>query len=254
MRSFALAAIAAVFAVAPALSPASAAEAPPVPQQSWSFSGVFGTYDRAAAQRGFQVYKEVCASCHGMYHLAYRNLMELGLSEAQVRAIASDYMVMDGPDDHGEMFQRPALPSDGFVRPFANEQAGRAANNGAYPPDLSVMNKAREGGADYVYALMLGYESPPLGMELAPGMYYNRYFPGHQIAMGPPLFEDMVEYADGTPASVAQMARDVTTFMAWSAEPEMERRKQTGVSVILFLIVLSGMLFAVKRKVWSDVH
>jgi ubiquinol-cytochrome c reductase cytochrome c1 subunit len=254
MRSFALAAVAALFAATAILPALAAEEAPPPPPQDWSFSGPFGTYDRSSAQRGFQVYKEVCSSCHGMYHLAYRNLMELGLSEPQVRALAADYMVTDGPGDDGEMFQRPALPSDPFVRPFPNEQAARASNGGAYPPDLSVMNKARGGGADYVYALLTGYEPAPGGMELAPGMYYNRYFPGHQIAMAPPVMEGGVEYADGTPNSVAQMARDVTTFMAWAAEPEMERRKQTGVSVILFLIVLSGMLFAVKRKVWSDVH
>jgi len=231
-----------------------AAEAPPAPTRQWSFSGLFGTFDRAAAQRGFQVFKEVCASCHGAYHLYYRDLAALGFNEEEVKAIAAGVTVMDGPNDQGEMFERPGRPSDKFVRPFANEQAARAINNGAYPPDLSLIVKARHGGADYLAGLLTGYADPPQGMTMGEGMYYNKYFPGHQIAMVPPLNADMVTYADGTPATPDQMASDVTTFLAWAAEPEMEERKRTGIKVILFLLVLTGLLYAVKRKVWARIH
>lgn len=237
------------------LQPARAAgEAEPLPPVEFSFDGLFGTFDRASAQRGFQIYKDVCSACHAMRQLSYRNLLELGLSEPQVRAIAASYTVMDGPDDNGEMFERPARLSDRFRQPFPNEQAARAANNGAYPPDLSVITKAREGGARYMYALLTGYADPPEGVTLMDGMYYNRYFPGHQIAMAPPLNEGQVEFADGTEATVEQMARDVTTFFAWASEPELETRRQLGVQVILFLVVLGGLTYAVKRKIWSNVH
>ncbi|WP_135467680.1 cytochrome c1 [Crenalkalicoccus roseus] len=226
----------------------------PLPDVRFSFDGIFGTYDRAAAQRGFQVYKETCAACHAMRQLSYRNLREIGLSEAEVRAIAATVMVMDGPNDEGQMFERPARPSDRFRSPFPNEQAARAANNGAYPPDLSVITKAREGGARYIYALLTGYTDPPEGVELMEGMYYNAYFPGHQIAMAPPLNEGQIEFHDGTQATVEQMARDLTTFLAWAAEPELEQRKRMGVRVLIFLTILGGLTYAVKRRVWSDLH
>jgi ubiquinol-cytochrome c reductase cytochrome c1 subunit len=232
-----------------------AGEAVHIPDTRFSFEGLFGSFDRAAAQRGFQVYQEVCAACHGMRQLSYRNLRELDLSDAEVRAIAATVQVADGPNDEGAMFERPGRPSDKFRTPFANENAARAANNGALPPDLSVITKAREGGADYIHALLTGYEDPPAGVELMEGMHYNKYFPGHQIAMAPPLAaEGQVEFHDGTRATVEQMAHDVSTFLAWAAEPEMEARKAMGVRMILFLTILGGLVYAVKRKVWTDAH
>jgi ubiquinol-cytochrome c reductase cytochrome c1 subunit len=254
----------AALAVAAALSVATAraAEDPVPPHRHWSFAGMFGTYDRAALQRGFQVYKEVCSACHAMRYLSYRDLGPpgiggsggLGFNAEEVKAIAAAVEVADGPNDEGEMFKRPGRPSDRFVAPFANDNAARAANNGALPPDLSLMTKAREHGADYLHALLTGYKDPPAGFKLPEGMNYNTYFPGQQIAMAPPLADGAVTFADNTKASVDQMAHDVTTFLAWAAEPEMEARKQMGIKVILFLIVLSGLLYAVKRKVWKGVH
>lgn len=237
------------------LSPAYAAEeAPAPPAQDWSFNGIFGTFDRASAQRGLQVYLDICATCHAMEYLAYRNLEGLGYSEDEVEAIAQRYIVEDGPDDQGDMFERAGLPQDHFVSPFANEQAARAANNNAYPPDLTLIVDARAGGADYIYALLTGYHEAPDDMELGPGLTYNEYFPGHQIAMPNMLFDGSVEYTDGTEATVSQMARDVSEFLAWASEPNMENRKETGIGVILFLLVFAGLLYAVKRKLWADVH
>jgi len=235
-------------------APARAAGDATPPGQHWSFQGMFGTFDRAALQRGYQVYKEVCAGCHSMQYLHFRDLNALGFNADEVKALAAGYEVTDGPNDQGEMFKRPGQPSDRFVSPFPNEKAARAANGGAFPPDLTLMTKAREHGADYVYALLTGYKDPPAGVTLQQGMNYNVYFPGSQIAMPPPLNDGGVVYADGTKADVAQMARDVTTFMSWAAEPEMEARKQMGIKAILFLIVLTGLLYAVKRKVWKGVH
>ncbi len=234
-------------------APATAAEAP-APSIEWSFDGLFGTFDRGALRRGFQVYSEVCASCHSLELLSYRNLRAIGFSEDQVKAIAAEVEVTDGPNDEGEMFERPGRPSDRFVSPFANPQAARAANGGALPPDLSLMTKARKSGADYLHALLTGYADPPSDKEMADGMSYNPYFPGNQIAMAPPLGEDAVEYADKTKATTGQMANDVTTFLAWAAEPEMEERKRMGVKVVLFLIVLTGLFYAIKRRVWADQH
>ena len=231
-----------------------AGESIPVPDTRFSFDGIFGTFDRASAQRGFQVYQEVCAACHGLRLVSYRNLRALGLSEQEVAAIAATVQIQDGPNDEGQMFERPGRPSDRFRSPHANPQAARAANNGSLPPDLSVMVKARPGGADYLYALLVGYTDPPAGVTVMDGMHYNRYFPGHQIAMGNPLSEDRVEYRDGTRATVEQMARDVTTFLAWAAEPELEQRRAMGVRILLFLAVLGGLVYAVKRKIWANVH
>jgi ubiquinol-cytochrome c reductase cytochrome c1 subunit len=245
-----------VLGVAAALhaAPARAAgEAIALPGTRFSFDGLFGTFDRSSLQRGFQVYKEVCSACHAMRQLSYRNLLEIGLTEEEARALAAQFQVTDGPNDQGEMFERPARLSDRFRRPFANEQAARAANNGAYPPDLSVMVKARANGADYVHALLTGYEDPPPGFSMMDGMNYNRYFPGHQIAMPNVLNPGQLEFADKTEATVDQMARDVTAFLAWAAEPELEQRRQMGVRIILFLIVLGGLTYAVKRKIWADV-
>jgi ubiquinol-cytochrome c reductase cytochrome c1 subunit len=245
----------AAVALALATGAASAAEGPKLVAQDWSFDGIFGTYDRAALRRGLQVHQEVCASCHGLKLVAYRNLGAVGFSADEIKAIAGEFEVTDGPNDDGDMFTRPARPADRFASPFENVQAARASNNGALPPDLSLITKARKGGGDYIYALLSGYaEEPPADFELADGMYYNKVFPGHQIAMNPPLGDDAVEYTDGTKATTAQMAKDVTTFLVWAAEPEMEERKRLGIKVMLFLIVLTGLLYALKRKIWSDLH
>jgi ubiquinol-cytochrome c reductase cytochrome c1 subunit len=238
------------------LETARAEESQELLTQHWSFDGLFGTFDRAAAQRGFQVYKEVCSTCHAMSLLSYRNLTALGFTEDEVKAIAAEYKVQDGPNDQGEMFERPARPSDHFVKPFPNEKAARANNNGAYPPDLSLIAKARKGGPDYVYSILNGYGDAPPGVTIADGMNYNKYFTAglHQIAMPQPLQPNQLTYADGTPASLPQEAHDVVTFLEWASEPELEARKRIGLETILFLIVLTGMLYAVKRKVWAAVH
>lgn len=221
---------------------------------AWKHGGIFGTYDRAAAQRGLQVYREVCAGCHGLGLVAFRTLSDLGFSEEEIKAIAAESEYVDGPDGEGEMFDRPGKPSDKFPAPFPNEQAARASNGGAYPPDLSLMSKARPNGDNYMYSLLTGYVDAPADFDLAEGMNYNAYFAGHQIAMPPPLSEDAVEYSDGTPATVDQMAKDVTVFLAWAAEPKLEQRKSVGLRVILFLLILAAVFYAVKRKVWSDLH
>jgi len=254
MRKLIVPALAAALLAVAGAGPAAAAEAVKPPSQSWSFGGMFGTFDRAALQRGFQVYKEVCAACHSMNLMAYRNLRVLGFSEDEVKAIAAEAEVTDGPNDEGNMFQRPARPSDRFKAPFPNEKAARFANNGAHPPDLSLITKARPNGANYVNALLTGYEPAPPSVKLMEGMAYNKYFPGGQIAMGQPLNADGVAYGDGTPATVAQMSKDVVTFLAWAAEPEMEARKQMGVKVLLFLIVLGIVTYAAKRRIWAAVH
>jgi ubiquinol-cytochrome c reductase cytochrome c1 subunit len=237
------------------MSGAYAAVGPQPSSQNWSFSGIFGTYDRGGLQRGFQVYEEVCAACHSLRLVAYRNLTEIGFTIDQVKKIAASKEVTDGPNDEGDMFERPGRPSDRFVKPFPNSNAARFANNGAFPPDLSLITKARKNGANYLHALLIGYkEEAPAGVKLSDGMSYNLYFPGNQIAMPSPLFADGVEYADKTKATVDQMARDVTTFLAWAAEPEMEERKRLGIKVVLFLLLMTGLLYAVKRKVWADLH
>jgi quinol-cytochrome oxidoreductase complex cytochrome b subunit/cytochrome c1 len=231
-----------------------AKDAPTPPEAEWSFDGMTGTFDKAALQRGFQVYKEVCSACHAMSRLSYRNLSHLGYSEDQIKAVASQYTVMDGPNDEGEMFERPARPSDRFKSPFANEQQARYGNNGAYPLDLSLIVKARKYGADYIHALLTGYAEPPEGFEMGQGMYYNKYFAGHQIAMAPPLMDGQLMYADGTEATVEQMSHDLSTFLAWAAEPTQDQRKQMGLKVLLFLIFLSIVMYLVKRKIWKDVE
>jgi len=234
---------------------ASAAEGIKIPVQSWPHDGFFGTFDRAALQRGFQVYKEVCSACHGMKQMRYRNLAGIGLSEAEIRAVAAEYETTDGPNDDGEMFQRPSRPADRFRSPLANDNAARAVNNGALPPDLSLIAKNRVGGENYVYALLTGYlETPPAGVTLPEGMHYNTYFPGHQIAMAQPIQPDAVTYADGTKATVEQMAKDVSTFFAYAASPHLEARNSLGVKVMLFLFIFTGLLYATKRNIWKVLH
>ncbi|MDA0786283.1 MAG: cytochrome c1 [Proteobacteria bacterium] len=221
--------------------------------RDWHFTGIFGTVDVASAQRGLQVYLEVCAGCHSLKHVAYRNLGALGFTEAEIKAIAANFDVTDGPDSQGEMFERPAVPSDRFVSPFANEEAAKAGNNGANPPDLTLQVKAHPGGADYIHALLTGYADAPEGVEVPAGSNYNPYFRGGFIAMPAPLAADGVEYSDGTAATVDQMATDVVNFMQWAAEPEMEQRKKTGFKVVIFLIILSALLYAGKRKMWANI-
>jgi len=254
MRFLGLAAVAALVALS---HPAGAVEddVPPLPKQAWSFNGPFGTYDRASLQRGFQVYNEVCSACHSMKLLSYRNLEQIGLTPAQVKAIAATKTVPGEPNSDGQPTTRPALPSDRFASPFPNDQAARAANNGALPPDQSDLEKAREGGPDYIYALVgLGYVTPPPDVKVPDGLYYNLYFPGHKIHMPPPLNDGAVTYADGTKATVPQMAKDVTQFLTWASNPEMDVRKHMGVRMVGFFALLACVTYGVKRKIWADVH
>ena len=234
----------------------SAEKSPPFLQTKWTFKGLFGKFDRASLQRGYQVYTEVCASCHSMKYLTYRNLAEKGgpeFSEAEAKAIAAGFEVTDGPDSTGEMFVRPAKLSDKFVMPYANKQEAIAANGGAYPPDMSVLVKARKGGADYIYSLLLGYSEPPEGVELDDGVYYNKYMYGNKIKMANQLSDGLVEYADGTNASVEQMSKDVTTFLMWSAEPHLEARHQMGFKAIVYLIILTTLVYFSMKRIWSGI-
>lgn len=243
--------VAAAIAFAPLAATAAEGIAPP--KVTWPHDGMTGTYDKAALQRGFQIYKEVCAACHGMNLLSYRNLAGLGYTEAEIKAIAAEYTVIDGPNDEGEMFERPARPSDRFKNPFANPQAAAAAN-GAVPPDLSLIVKGRHRGADYIHALLTGYKDAPADADVPPGKHWNKYYPGHVISMAPPLADGQVTYADGRTASLDEAAKDVTQFLTWAGEPHMEARKHTGMKVLLFMLIFAGIMFAAKRKVWADVH
>ena len=223
----------------------------------WSFKGLFGKFDRGSLQRGYQVYSEVCAGCHSMKYVSYRNLSEPGgpeFSEQQVKAIAANFEVTDGPNNDGEMFIRPAKLSDKFVMPFENVKAAQAANGGAYPPDMSVLAKARSGGVDYIYSVLLGYEDPPSGVTLDDGVYYNKYMYGNKIKMSQPLMEGAVEYSDGTVASEEQMAKDVTTFLMWAAEPHLEARHKMGFKAILYLIILTILVYFSMKKIWSRIE
>ena len=224
-----------------------------IPKYDWSWKGFFGTYDRSAAQRGLKVYKEVCSGCHSMNLIAYRNLADLGFSEQQIKAIASDSLVEDGPNEDGDMFEREAIPSDRFANPYPNDNAARAANNGAYPPDLSLIVKARPKGADYIHSLLLGYNDTPTDFKVPEGMWYNKYMEGHLIAMPAPLMDGAVEYDDGTEPTLEQLSSDVTTFLAWAAEPSLEHRKRLGIKVLLFLIALFILTYISKEKIWRDI-
>ena len=230
-------------------------EADPI-KVNWSFKELTGKFDRASLQRGFQVYKEVCASCHSMQYLSYRNLGEPGgpeFTQEEVKAIAASVEIEDGPDSQGEMFTRPGKPSDKFKSPYPNVEASTVANGGAYPPDMSVLVKARPGGADYMYSVLMGYEEPPAGMKLDDGVYYNKYMIGQKIKMASPLLEGIVEYSDGTEATVDQMAKDVTTFLAWAAEPELEVRHKLGIKVIIYLLLLTILVYLSMKKIWSRI-
>jgi cytochrome c1 len=254
---------------------AAAQEAEAPPRLHWSFHGPFGTYDTAQLQRGFKIYREVCSNCHSLKLLAFRNLADPGgpeFTEAQAATIAAGFQVTDGPNDKGEMFQRPGKLADHFPPPFPNDQAARAAMGGGLPPDMSVLAKARsyeagfpwfildaftqyqEDGPDYIHAILNGYEEPPAGFTLPPGSQYNKYFPSHAIAMPKPLSDGQVEYTDGTPTTVDQYGKDVAAFLMWAAEPKLDERKRLGFQVFVFLIVLTGLLYFTKRRVWHDVH
>ncbi|MFD1696323.1 cytochrome c1 [Roseibium aestuarii] len=267
-----LSAVATLAVAAPALA---AGSGPHVERQSWSFAGPFGTYDKAQLQRGFKIYKEVCSSCHSLRLVKFRNLGEeggLGYSEEQVKAIAAEYTVEDGPNDDGDMFERPAVAADAFPSPFPNEKAARASNGGAYPPDFSLLAKARaahrgfpwfvfdaftqyqELGPDYIYGLLTGYEEAPEGVEVPDGQYYNPHFMnGHFIGMAPPLSDELVEYEDGTAMTTEQYAKDVSAFMMWAAEPHLEARKKIGFRVMVFLVFFAGLLYFTKKKLWKNV-
>ncbi|MCX5495207.1 cytochrome c1 [Kaistia dalseonensis] len=243
--------------------------------ESWSFAGVFGRFDTAQLQRGYQVYKEVCSNCHSMHLVSFRNLADEGgphFSEEQVKTLAATFQVQDGPNDAGDMFERPGRPSDRFPSPFPNPQAAAAANNGKAPPDLSLMAKARavergfpwfildfftqyeEGGPDYIHGLLTGYTDPPAGVTVPPGGHYNPHFiSGPSLAMPPPLSDGQVTYTDGTPETVDQYSRDVSAFLMWAAEPHLDARKRTGFQVILFLIVFAGLLYYTKKKIWANI-
>ena len=223
----------------------------------WSFKGLFGKFDRGALQRGYQVYTEVCSSCHSMKYVSYRNLAEKGgpeFTEAQAKAIAASFEVKDGPNADGEMFTRPGKLSDKFVMPYENVKAAQAANGGAYPPDMSVLVKARGGGVDYIYSLLQGYEDPPAGFILDDGVYYNKFMYGNKIKMSNQLSEGLVEYADGTNATVEQMSKDVTTFLMWTAEPHLEARHQMGFKAIVYLIILTILVYFSMKRIWSRIE
>jgi ubiquinol-cytochrome c reductase cytochrome c1 subunit len=223
-------------------------------QMKWEFDGFFGRFDRASAQRGYQVYREVCSACHSLKLASYRNLADIGFSEDEIKQIASEALVVDGPNDEGDMFERAGLPSDRFVSPYPNEQAARSANGGAYPPDLSLIVKARGDGANYVYSLLTGYADAPEGFEMAEGKQYNPYFEGRQISMPQPLGDDgQVDYRDGTFATKEQMAIDVVNFLQFVAEPETEKRKKMGIRTMLFLGILFVILLVAKKAVWKQV-
>jgi ubiquinol-cytochrome c reductase cytochrome c1 subunit len=266
------------FAATPSVAQEGAHATPEIEKQPWTFAGVFGTFDQNQLQRGFQVYREVCSGCHGLRLMSFRNLSEAGgpeFSEAQVKALAAEYEVAD-PDVEGGL--RPAVAADRWPSPFASEREAREAMGGSVPPDLSVMAKARgttqpfpwwilnyftayqEGGPDYIHALLTGYhEEPPEGFELPPGRYYNDYFPGHAIAMAPPLFDGAVSYADSeevgsVPLTLDQYARDVSAFLMWVAEPHLVERKATGFRVLLFLFLFAGLMWFVKQRLWAPVH
>ena len=240
-----------IFLACPALAAGGVVE---LIKRDWSFSGPFGTFDKAAMQRGFQVYREVCAGCHSMKYIAFRNFADLGYNDDEIKAIAAEYEVADGPDDEGEMFMRPGIPADRMPSPYPNDNAARAGNGGALPPDLSLIAKARANGPDYLYSLLVGYKDAPSGMAVPDGMYFNNAYSGNLIAMPQPLYGDDVTFADGADASIEAMSADLTQFLMWAAEPKLEVRKRIGVAVVFFLSIFVILSILAKRRVWADVH
>ncbi len=251
MKKILLAATAAL-ALVPMSFGASASEKVEFPKEKWSFSGNFGKFDRMQLQRGLQVYKEVCASCHSLKYVAFRNLEALGYSEDQVKAFAAEYE-FPTLDDEGSEIKRKGLPSDHFPSPYPNEKFARASNNGALPPDLSLMTKAREHGPDYVFHLLTGYDEPPQGMTVMDGMHYNKYFAdgNFQIAMAKQINDDQVTYADGTKATADQISRDITAFLHWAAEPKLEVRNSTGLRVTIYMVIFTILAYFLKRRIWA---
>lgn len=222
-------------------------------ERNWPFEGKFGSFDRPSIQRGFQVYKEVCAACHSVKRVYFRNLTEIGFTEAEVKALAAEYQIIDGPDESGDMYERKAIASDKMPKPYANENAARAANGGAYPPDLSLMVKARPDGANYLYSLLNGYEEPEAGFKVPAGMHYNKYFSGKLIAMPKPLANGQVEYIDGTNNSLEQMSVDLVNFLQWTAEPELEARNKMGIRSLLFLVIFTILFYIAKKRIWQSI-
>ncbi|XP_029442006.1 cytochrome c1, heme protein, mitochondrial isoform X2 [Rhinatrema bivittatum] len=221
------------------------------PSYPWSHNGLLSSLDHTSIRRGYQVYKQVCAACHSMDYLAFRNLIGVSHTEAEAKALAEEYEVLDGPNEEGEMFTRPGKLSDYFPKPYPNPEAARAANNGALPPDLSYIISARHGGEDYVFSLITGYCDPPAGVSLREGLHYNPYFPGQAIAMAPPIYNEILEYDDGTPASMSQVAKDVCTFLRWASEPEHDHRKRMGLKVLMISGILIPLIYYIKRLKWS---
>ncbi len=257
---------------APAVAQEQASESPLPSMQSWSFSGPFGKFDTAQLQRGYEIYQKVCSNCHSMKYVAFRNLAQPGgpeFSASQVKALAASFKITDGVDDSGNPLERTGRPSDYFPSPFPNEAAARAANGGALPPDMSVLAKARsyergglwfltepftqyqEEGVDYIHAILNGYKDTPKGFNLPDGKYYNEYFPGHAISMPPPLSDGLVDFTDGSPATLEQYSKDIAAFLLWAAEPKLDQRKQTGFMALVFLIVFAGLMYRMKKMVWA---
>lgn len=256
MRQFLLSAAMVAVMMSPGLAVAEEAghDGHTLPDIQFSFDGPFGVYDKAALQRGYKIYREVCSACHAMKRVSFRNLHAIGYNEDEIKSIAASYQVTDGPNDEGEMFDRPGRPSDYFKSPFPNDKAAKYANNGALPPDLSLIAKARHGGADYIYSILTGYGEPPAGKTLMSGQHWNHAMAGNVIAMAPPLSDGQVAYEDETPQTLDQYARDVAQFLTWAAEPELEARKRMGIKVILFLAIFALVMYAVKRKIWAKIH
>lgn len=225
-----------------------------IEKQNWSFNGLLGKFNKAELQRGFQVFKEVCSTCHSLKRIRFNDLQKIGFSALEVKALAATYDIHDGPNQEGDMFDRKGLPSDAYPWVFKNANQAKAANNGALPPDLSLITKARKYGADYIYALLTGFDNAPEGFHLNPGQYYNKAFAGHLISMAPPLTDGQVTYADGTKATVAQMARDVSAFLTFTAEPKMEKRKEKGVDTMIYLTFMTILFYIVKRRIWRNIH
>ncbi|KAM9302609.1 cytochrome c1, heme protein, mitochondrial [Morus bassanus] len=221
------------------------------PSFPWSHGGALDALDHSSLRRGFQVYKQVCSACHSLEYIAFRNLIGVTHTEAEAKALAEEVEVLDGPDENGEMFTRPGKISDYFPKPYPNPEAARAANNGALPPDLSYIVNARHGGEDYVFSLLTGYCDPPAGVTVREGLHYNPYFPGQAIGMAPPIYNEILEYDDGTPATMSQLAKDVCTFLRWAAEPEHDHRKRMGLKMLMISGLLIPLLYYVKRHKWS---
>jgi len=232
-----------------------AEEEMPLKKQNWTFEGIFGRYDNSTLQRGLQIYQEVCSACHGMKRLRFRELRDLGFTNDQIKQYAKTFEILDGPNELGEMFLRLGEPSDTFVSPYKNKEEAKAVFGGVYPPDLSLLTKAIKNGPNYIYSLLTGYEeSPPKGFELTDGLYYNPYYDGKVIAMPPPLYDNAIEYIDGTNASLDQLSYDIVHFLNWAAEPKLQQRKSLGLKVLLFLIVLTLLLYVTMKEIWSRIE